>query len=253
MLNIDFSGRTAVVTGGSRGVGRATALMLAKAGTDVAITFRSRQIDAERTVNQLRQMGVRAFAHSGDLAEPHVSDALVERVDHEFGRLDFFIGNAGIWPPDYVAIDDMTSEQWRRTIAANLDSVFFSTRAAARHMADHGRIVLVSSTAGQRGEAGHVDYAASKGAIISMAKGLAVELAHRDITVNTVAPGWIDTEMAAAAYAAGGREKIKEAILLGRIASADDIAGPIIFLCSPYARHITGEVVNVNGGSVLCG
>jgi 3-oxoacyl-[acyl-carrier protein] reductase len=147
----------------------------------------------------------------------------------------------------------MTHEQWRRTMAVNLDSIFFTTRAAARVIADGGRIVLVSSTAGQRGEAGHGDYAASKGAIISLVKGVAVELAPRDITVNAVAPGWIDTEMAALPYQGAGRQGIEAGIPLGRVASDEDVAGPVVFLCSTMARHITGEVLNVNGGSVLCG
>jgi 3-oxoacyl-[acyl-carrier protein] reductase len=113
--------------------------------------------------------------------------------------------------------------------------------------------VLVSSTAGQRGEAGHGDYAASKGAMISLVKGVAIELAPRQITVNAIAPGWIDTEMAALPYQEGGRAKIEGAIPIGRVATAEDVAGPIVFLCSHLARHITGEIVNVNGGSVLCG
>jgi 3-oxoacyl-[acyl-carrier protein] reductase len=147
----------------------------------------------------------------------------------------------------------MTSEQWRRTLAVNLDSIFYTTRAAARVISDGGRIVLVSSTAGQRGESGHVDYAATKGAIISMVKGLCIELAPKQVTVNSVAPGWVDTEMAAQPYAGEGRAKIEANIPLRRVASADDVAGPIVFLCSDLARHITGEIVNVNGGSVLCG
>jgi 3-oxoacyl-[acyl-carrier protein] reductase len=171
----------------------------------------------------------------------------------EFDGLDIFIGNAGIWPPQDVPIAQMEDLQWRETIAANLDAIFYTTRAAARILADDGRIVLVSSTAGQRGEAGHADYAASKGAIISMVKGIAIELAPRGITVNCVAPGWIDTEMAALPYAAGGRSRIEAGIPLGRVASAEDVAGPIVFLCTGLARHITGEILNVNGGSILCG
>jgi 3-oxoacyl-[acyl-carrier protein] reductase len=147
----------------------------------------------------------------------------------------------------------MSDEQWRRTIAENVDSVFYTTRAAIRAMSDHGRIVLVSSTAGQRGEAFHADYGASKGAVISLVKSLAPELAKRDITVNSVAPGWVDTEMCDEPFSGGGRERIGASIPIGRIASARDIAGPIVFLCSDLARHITGEIVNVNGGSVLCG
>jgi len=249
MLQLDLKGKRAVVTGGSRGVGRATALMLARAGADVGISYRSRREEAEAVVADLERLGVRAFAVGGDLADVTVAERLFERAAEAFGGLDIFVGNAGIWPPEDVPIAEMTDAQWRRTLAANLDSIFYTTRAAARMIADGGRIVLVSSTAGQRGEAGHGDYTA----IISLVKGVAVELAKRDITVNCVAPGWIDTEMCDIPFAGGGRERIEAGIPLGRVASAEDVAGPIVFLCSPLARHITGEVLNVNGGSVLCG
>ena len=147
----------------------------------------------------------------------------------------------------------MTDEQWRRTMAENVDSVFWTTRAAVRRIADNGRIVIVSSTAGQRGEAFHADYATSKGAMISLVKSLAPELGKRGVTVNSVAPGWVDTEMCEQPFANGGRERIAATIPIGRIAAPRDIAGPIVFLCSDLARHITGEILNVNGGSVLCG
>ena len=148
---------------------------------------------------------------------------------------------------------ELSDDRWRQTLSDNVDAMFYTTRAAARSMVNGGRIVLVTSTAGQRGEAYHADYAASKGAMISYIKSLAIELAPRDITVNGVAPGWVDTDMIVAALAAGGREQIASSIPLGRVATAEDIAGPIVFLCAPLARHITGEIVNVNGGSVLCG
>ncbi len=253
MLTIELAGKRSLVTGGSRGVGAAVARMLAAAGADVAISYRSRSGEAEAVVEELRGLGARAFAQQGDLANPQAVGHLFQRVRREFGGLDIFVGNAGIWPPDDVSIAGMTDEQWRRTMAVNLDSIFYTTRAAAALSSDGGRIVLVGSTAGQRGEAYHADYAASKGAMISLVKGVAIELASRDITVNCVAPGWIDTEMAALPYAGGGRADIEAAIPLGRVASPDDVAGPIVFLCSSLARHITGEVVNVNGGSVLCG
>jgi 3-oxoacyl-[acyl-carrier protein] reductase len=250
---IDLRGKTAVVTGGSRGVGRATALLLAQAGASVGIGFRSRDEEAQETVEALKGMGVHAWAEAGDLGDSRDAQWLFKRADEEFDGLDFFIGNAGIWPPDEISISEMTDAHWRRTIQANLDSIFYTTREAAQRIRDGGRIVLVSSTAGQRGEAFHVDYAASKGAIISMVKGLCVELGPRDVTVNCVAPGWIDTEMAEPAFGGGEKEAIARTIPIGRVPPAEDIAGPIVFLCSHLARHITGEVLNVNGGSVLVG
>lgn len=253
MLAIDLRDKCAIVTGGSRGVGAAIAELLAQAGAHVGISYRTRKDEAEAVVASCRQAGVRGWAQAGDLSERDDADALFDRASREFGHIDIFIGNAGIWIPDSVPIDQMTDEQWRNTLGVNLDSIFYTTRAAIRMLNDNGRIVLISSTAGQRGEAGHADYAATKGAIISMIKGIALELAPRGITVNTVAPGWIDTEMADEPYRNGGRARIEAAIPLGRVASAHDVAAPTVFLCSDHARHITGEVLNINGGSVLCG
>jgi 3-oxoacyl-[acyl-carrier protein] reductase len=249
---LGLRGKRALVSGGSRGVGRATALMLARAGADVGIGFRSREQEAEAVVEELRAQGVRAFAQAGDLATPWGTELLFERALVEFGGLDVFVANAGIWIPDEVPVATMTDAQWTRTLEVNLTSVFYSVRLAARFLSQGGCIVIVASTAGQRGEAFHADYAASKGAVISFTKSVAVELAPRDVTVNCVAPGWIDTEMVERPMAAR-REEIERAIPLGRIASADDVAGPIVFLCSALARHVTGEILNVNGGSVLCG
>lgn len=250
---ISLRGKRALVTGGSRGIGAATALLLAECGADVGIGYRSRQTEAADVVQRLAGLGVRAFAHAADLASLAGTMSLFERAEREFEGLDIFVGNAGIWPTEDVALQDMTDEQWRRTMTENTDAMFYSTRAAARRLERGGRIVLVSSTAGQRGEAYHADYAASKGAMISFVKSLAVELASREVTVNAVAPGWVDTEMVAEALDAEGRDRIATAIPIGRVATARDIAGPIAFLCSDLARHITGEILNVNGGSVLCG
>jgi 3-oxoacyl-[acyl-carrier protein] reductase len=250
---ISLRGKRALVTGGSRGIGAATALLLAECGADVGIGYRSRQTEAGEVVQRLAGLGVRAFAHAADLASLAGTASLFERAEREFDGLDIFVGNAGIWPAQDVALRDMTDEQWRRTMTENTDAMFYSTRAAARRLERGGRIVLVSSTAGQRGEAYHADYAASKGAMISFVKSLAVELASRGVTVNAVAPGWVDTEMVAAALDAEGRDRIANAIPIGRVATPRDIAGPIAFLCSDLARHITGEILNVNGGSVLCG
>jgi len=250
---LDLKGKTAVVTGGSRGVGKATALLLAKAGASVGIGYRNREGEAQETVRALEGLGVRAWAQAGDLGRSAEAKKLFERADEEFAGLDIFVGNHGIWPPDDIPISEMSDTHWRRTMEANLDAIFFTTREAAKRIRDDGRIVLVGSTAGQRGEAFHVDYAASKGAMISMVKGLCVELGPRGITVNCVAPGWIDTEMARPAYGEGRREAIAASIPIGRIPPPEDIAGPIVFLCSDLARHITGEILNVNGGAVLVG
>lgn len=242
-----------MVTGGSRGIGAATSRLLARCGADVAVTFRSRTADAEAMAGELRALGVRAFAHAAELSDRAAVDALFQRVHREWGGLDVFVGNAGIWPVEETPVSEMADERWRRTIAENIDGMFYTTRGALRLMGDGGRVVLVSSTAGQRGEAMHADYAASKGAMISFVKSVAIEVAGRGITVNSVAPGWVETEMCEVPFAEGGRERIAATIPLRRIATADDIAAPIVFLCSREARHITGEIVNVNGGSVLCG
>jgi 3-oxoacyl-[acyl-carrier protein] reductase len=252
-VTLGLVGKRALVTGGSRGIGLAVARMLADGGAQVGISYRDRKREADAAVQAIEQKGVHAWAHGGDLSDPAQVERLFGRAIDEFGGLDIFVGNAGIWPPEHVPVALMTNEQWRGTVAANLDSIFYCTREAARIMADHGRIVLISSTAGQRGEAGHADYAATKGGIIAFVKGVAIELAAHDITVNCVAPGWVDTEMAVLPYAGEGRTQIERSIPLGRVASTDDIAGPIVFLCSALARHITGEIINVNGGSVLCG
>jgi 3-oxoacyl-[acyl-carrier protein] reductase len=249
---INLTGQTALVTGGSRGIGRAVALLLARAGADVALTYHTRAGEAESAAREIQALGRRAYVSGGDLADPEVVDRLVSGVKREFGGLDIFVANAGVWPSQEVSLGELTVERWRNTMAANLDSVFLSTRAALGLMRPGGRVVIVSSTAGQRGEAFHADYAATKGALISLTKSLAAEYAPTFL-INCVAPGWVDTDMSTPAYVQDNRDRIQRTIPLQRIASVEDIAGPILFLCSDLARHITGEVLNVNGGSVLCG
>ena len=250
---IDLQGRTALVTGASRGIGAATARLLARCGADVVVAYRARAADAAAVVMDVEAVGRRATALAADLGDRDEAERLVRQAQAFLGGLDIFVGNAGIWPPEDIPLTAMSEAHWRRTMRENVDAVFFSTAAAARVLRDHGRIVLVSSTAGQRGEAGHADYAASKGAMISLVKSLCVELAPRGITVNSVAPGWVETEMTAPALGPEARARAERGIPLGRIASPEDIAGPIAFLCSPLARHVTGEILNVNGGSVLVG
>jgi len=244
---IALAGKRAFVTGGGRGIGRATAVLLARAGAKVAVGYRARKPPADSHITA---------AVRGDVGTPAgAKKAVAEALRALGGALDILVVNHGVWPPDDVPIATMTDEQWESTRRANLDAVIYVCRAAIPRIAAGGTIVLVASTAGQRGEAFHTDYAATKGAVIAITKSLAVELAPR-ITVNCVAPGWVDTEMSQKPFerdTGNGKRAIEKTIPLGRIASAEDIAGPIVFLCSSLARHITGEVLNVNGGSVLCG
>src|SRR2546429_2477717 len=254
---IDLSGKRALVTGGGRGIGRATALLLARAGASVAVGYLSRRAEAEETVKAVEggRGRARAVAIGGDLGDPAAAKRAVEDAARALGGLELLIVNHGVWPPDDVPVARMTDAQWAATQRANLDAVLYVCRAAIPLLPEGSRIVLVSSTAGQRGEAFHADYPATKGAVIAFTKSLAVELAP-GITVNCVAPGWVDTEMAQQPYSrekGKGKRDIAAGIPLGRVASPDDIAGPIGFRCSALARHITGEVLNVNGGSVLCG
>ena len=248
-----LKGKRAVVTGGSRGIGGAISHLLAQVGADVCIGYHSRSADAERLAAQCRSLGVRAIHHSSDIGTAAGAESLVRHAVKEFGGLDICIHSAGVWPVQEAAVAELDDARWSHTMRSNVDAMFFVARAAARVITDDGRIVMISSTAGQRGEAMHADYGASKGAMISFVKSLAIELAPRGITVNSVAPGWVDTEMCAEPFANGGKERIARGIPIGRVASPDDIAFPTVSLCFDGARHITGEIVNVNGGSVLCG
>lgn len=250
---IDLSDKCALVTGGSRGIGAAVCRQLAAAGANIMIGYRTRKADAEAVAAACRTTGVKAECYAADVSTNEGAKALVDSTVKALGVLDIFVGNAGVWPPKDVPLAKMSDEQWHRTIRENVDSIFFTSRAVTRVIKNGGSIVLISSTAGQRGESFHADYAASKGAVISLTKSLAVELGSRDINVNSVAPGWVDTDMVSLAMAEEGHDRIRASIPIGRIASPDDIAGPVVFLCSSLARHITGEILNVNGGSVLCG
>jgi 3-oxoacyl-[acyl-carrier protein] reductase len=249
---IDLTGTTALVTGGSRGIGRATALMLAECGADVGVIYHSRRADAESVVRAIRDRGRRSFSGAADLSDPEGVARVFREFKAVFAQLDYLVANAGIWPEEDVPLASVSPERWRATMAANLDSTYYTVRGAVPLMRRGGSMVLVSSTAGQRGEPGHADYAATKGAVISMTKSLALEYAP-DIRVNSVAPGWVDTEMSAGPLAGPAAKQIVNEIPLKRVADAEDIAGPILFLLSDMSRQITGEILNVNGGSVRCG
>ncbi len=252
-FKIDLAGRTALITGGSRGIGRAAADLLARAGARVAINYVRDEAAANGAVREIRAAGGEAMALAGDVSDETVARQLVRDVVAAWGRLDILINNAGIWEEDLAGRGD--TAVWDRTYAINLRGSYLVTDAAVPHLEKHGgAIVFVSSTAGQRGEARHSAYAASKGALISYTKSLAAELGPRGIRVNAVAPGWVDTDMSRASLDnPKERSEIEKLIPIGRVASAADIAGPILFLVSDLARHLQGEVLNVNGGSVLVG
>ena len=253
-MKLSLDSKVALITGGSRGIGAAAVRLFVGAGAKVVFNYQSARAQAEELVRECGAANCRAV--QSDLSTAEAAGALVASAVAAFGRLDILVANHGIWPSADAPIDRMTDEQWHRTIAVNLDSVFGLIKHSVAQMKkqNSGYIVLVSSTAGQRGEAFHCDYAATKGALISMVKGLSTELARDGIRVNCVAPGWVDTGMSAAALSdPSTRDKIFRGIPLGRVATTEEIAGPILFLCTPYAGFITGEVFNVNGGAVLAG
>lgn len=247
-------GRVAIITGGSRGVGRATALRLAQAGASVVINYTNREAEAEEVVCACRKHGVKAVAKRADVSNVEDAVALAKFTVENFGRIDLLVANAGIW--EGAPVELMTECQWNKVLDTNLKGTWAACRAVIPEMKSRSRgaIVIVSSTAAQRGEAGYSSYAASKGGQISFAKSLAVELAP-NIRVNSVAPGWIETEMNEPVFKNNGgyKENVVSSIPLKRFATADDVALSIIFLASDWSRHITGEVLNINGGAVLCG
>lgn len=250
----NLHGKVALITGASRGIGAATAIRFAEHGTHLALNYFRHEAEATAVAARARAHGIRSIAIHADVSKFDDVRALFDRTLDEFGRVDIVVANAGIWTGD--AVDELDESKWQRTIDVNLKGVYACCHFAAKLMKPQGSgcIVTVSSTAGQRGEAFHSHYAASKGGIISLTKSLASELGPYGINVNCVAPGWVDTHMSADPLRNRRElEKIVEGIPLRRVATADDVAGPILFLASDLARHITGEVINVNGGSVLCG
>src|SRR5215469_8241557 len=262
-VSLGLDGKVALVTGGSRGIGAEIVRVFSEAGARVAFSYRQARARAEALVQECGG-AERCAAIEQELSTPADGRALAAAAVRAFGRLDVLVVNHGVWPAEDAPIAQMADEQWRRTLGVNLDSVFGVVQAAVGQMEKQGtparpgdatgHIVLISSTAGQRGEAFHADYAVTKGALISLTKSLSSELAPRGIRVNCVAPGWVTTEMSAAALGdpkLGPR--ITAAIPVGRAATPREIAGPVLFLCTPLAGFISGEVLNVNGGAVLVG
>jgi 3-oxoacyl-[acyl-carrier protein] reductase len=259
-VSLSLSNKVALISGGSRGIGAATVKMFTAAGAKVVFNFHQAKAAADRIVQECG--ADKCFAVQANLADSASAKPLVDAAVSRFGRLDILVANHGVWPAEDAAIDEMKDEQWRSTLAINVESVFGLIKHSVGQMKKQarqkgrpaGHVVLVSSTAGQRGEAFHCDYAASKGAILSMVKGLSTELAPDGIYVNCVAPGWVGTDMAAPALNDPAlRQKIFATIPLGRVGSPEEIAAPILFLCTEHAGFITGEIFNVNGGAVLAG
>ena len=255
-MHISLKDEVVLVTGGSRGIGAATVKAFAMAGAKVVFNYRRDNRAAKRVIESYRDREGEVIAVRADVASMAGARRLVGAALSRFERVDTLVANAGIWNYQPAPIERMTEEQWDEMIAVNLKGVYTLVHYVVPHMIRQkgGKIIVVSSTAGQRGEAFHTHYAASKGGVISFVKGLSTELARHGILVNCVAPGWVGTDMSAPVIK-DRREyrKVLSVIPLRRFASPEEIAWPILFLASPMATFITGEVLNVNGGSVLCG
>jgi 3-oxoacyl-[acyl-carrier protein] reductase len=254
-VSMSLEGKVALVTGGSRGIGAAIVRLFVQAGAKVVFNYQRASEAAEKLVQECGSD--KCYAVKADLNSAAAAKPLVEAAVAKFGKLDIMIANHGVWPPDDIPINEIPDEQWRNTLAINLDAVFGLIKHSVTQMKQQGHgghIVLISSTSGQRGEALHVDYSASKGALISMTKGLATELAQYGIYVNSVAPGWVDTDMTASTLVDPKADAlIYQQIPLGRVGKPEEIAAPALFLCTPLAAFVTGEIFNVNGGAVLTG
>jgi 3-oxoacyl-[acyl-carrier protein] reductase len=258
-VSLSLDNKVALISGGSRGIGAATVRMFSAAGAKVAFSYRSARAQAEALAAECGSASCHPMACN--LNNPAAARSLVTETVKHFGRLDILVANHGVWPVEDVPIDRMSDEQWRTTVSINLDAVFGLVKHAVAQLKSQtrgngaaGHIVLISSTSGQRGEAFHCDYSATKGALISMVKGLSTELAASRIYVNCVAPGWVDTDMTTEALAdPKSGEEIRRTIPMGRVGKPEEIAGPVLFLCTEHASFITGEVFNVNGGAVLSG
>jgi 3-oxoacyl-[acyl-carrier protein] reductase len=252
-MTIELKGKNVLITGGSRGIGEACVHLFAKSLANVAFTYSASEGKSKKLEKKYSGK-IKIKAYRTDMDKPELLPAIAETILKDFKRIDVLVNNAGIW--EYGEADSMTLENWERTMRINLTSSFFFTRSFIPGMKKrkYGKIINITSTAGQRGEAFHSHYAASKGGMISYTKSLASELGKYNINVNSVAPGWVLTDMCDEVFSDKEyKEKVRTDIPVQRIATAEDIAGPVLFLATEMARHINGEILNVNGGSVLCG
>lgn len=253
---ISLAGKAALITGGSRGIGAATVKLFAQAGADVVFSYHRNKEAAMQVEAEARKHGTRVEAFKADCGKMAENKNLAAHCAARLGRVDIVVANAGVWNAEDLPIEKMTESQWDEMMRVNLKSVYSIIHFCVPHMIRQkgGRIIPISSTAGQRGEALHTHYGASKGAIISLTKGLSTELARYNILVNSVAPGWVATDMSNPVLETKAGAKMAATVIpLGRPATAEEIAGPILFLASDLANFMTGEIINVNGGAVLCG
>ena len=253
---ISLAGKAALITGGSRGIGAAAVKLFAQAGADVIFNYHRAKDAALQVEQEALKHGTRVEAFKADVSRHAENNKLVDQCIARLGRLDIVVANAGVWNLEDLPIEKMTEKQWDDMIRINLKSVYSIIHFAVPHMIKQksGKIIPISSTAGQRGESFHTHYGASKGGIISLVKGLSTELARHNILVNCVAPGWVATDMSNPVLETKAGKKMAASVIpLGRAGTAEEIAGPILFLASDLANFMTGEIINVNGGSVLCG
>lgn len=247
---MDLKGRIALVTGGSRGIGRAISMALAEAGADVAINFNSNAARAAETVEAIKAKGVRAAAFQANIANDEENHRMVEAIHNQLGPVAVLVNNAGITRDRTFA--KMTYDAWKEVLDTNLTGQAMVTHALLPDMIEQkwGRVVFITSVIGQMGNFGQSNYAAAKGALIALTKSLARETARKGVTVNAVAPGFIETDMTAS-LSAEQRGALERQIPLERLGAAADIAAAVLFLCSPGAGYVTGEVINVNGGMYM--